>query len=169
MDRLDRKTKLQFNAMILYFFTLFLPIYSGNFFGGTIIVSIANLNAGTFYVILFLVLILGTMFLRFFNLKYYKIAGFVVIGCMAILALLILINPDGLSIQLTWFIQVMIVTFLLLLHFTANTVFKVLNSIRELTNKLVDFIKGLTEFVEELPTENPDTIEQTDNTEFSDY
>ena len=61
MDKFDKITKIKFSIFILYCFSFFVPIYSQTIWGSTFKVSISELNAGTFFVVFFFVLITASI------------------------------------------------------------------------------------------------------------
>ena len=63
MDKLNKITLIKFSILVIYGLTLFTPIYSTEIWGVTLKTSISELGAGTFFIILFLILIVGVILL----------------------------------------------------------------------------------------------------------
>ena len=70
MEKIDKITRIKLSIFVIYLLTFFTPIYSQVLFGIKYKVSISELNAGIFFVIFFLFLIIGTVVSKFILKNY---------------------------------------------------------------------------------------------------
>ena len=89
MTRLDKITRIKFTIFILYYFTFFMPIYSQIVFGTQFKASVAELGAGTFFLIFYFILIIATIVFKLLFQKYFKYSYLVTVGFMILLFLVL--------------------------------------------------------------------------------
>lgn len=158
MDKIKKITVIQFSLFILYILTFFTPIYSTKLWGSTFKASISELGAGTFFVILFLLLIVGTIVSKFAFKKYFNYVFLSTVGFMFLLLLILIFFKDSAStLRLSWYLHIMIIGILILSHFKEDLTLIIFDKIgvfiKNTFNKIVVFLKEKMKKKEETKTE----------------
>ncbi len=145
MDKLSKITRIKFSVLIIYWLSFFIPIYSQVIMGVKYKVSISELNAGTFFVLFFLVLITGTFAVKIMYEKYFNYVYYGMVGSMGVLSLILLFFKTGASqLRLTFFFQICLIIILLAAHFYEEITINVFDNTVALLKK---YLTKLNEYV----------------------
>lgn len=137
-----RINRVKISLFFLFFISFYLPVYSDKVNNTVYKVSISNLNAGTFFVIFFLILMIATVVLYFVKEQYFKWAYLATTSFMGILLFMLLfLKQDGSVLRLGFYLEVVFVGMLVLAYFSEELTFKVLDKLKEWLIALYQFLK----------------------------
>ena len=169
MDKLNKITRIKFSVLIIYWLSFFIPIYSQVIMGVKYKISISELNAGTFFVLFFLVLIISTFVVKLMYEKYFHYVYYGMVGSMGVLTFILLFFKSGASqLRLTFFFQICLIIILLVAHFyeeiTINVFDKTIVLIKKYLTKLNEYmsqkVKEYKEKKSEPTEESQSTLEE---------
>lgn len=156
MAKIDKITRIKYSLFALYILTFFTPIYSKVMWGTKLKVSITELGAGSFFLIFFLVLIVGTITVQFVVERYYKIVYLVTLGFMTLFQVILFIfKEDGSVIRLTWYVHLILIVILFLAHFRGDIVCSAYDKIITLIKQVIKSIK--TKITDRKESKNQDS------------
>ncbi len=146
MERLDKITKFQLKLLVLFYVTYYLPLRSK----GSIVpkvVYISSLNIGLIFHILAIVLIVAFLVAKIREFKQNNIIIIVTFSLLLTLELMYYIGRSTYSMNLSWYIRIGLVAILFLSHFAGEQTLKVVNQIKEYSqkafDKIIDFISTI--------------------------
>jgi hypothetical protein len=141
MKTLDKITKIKYFFLLLYVVNLFLPIYKQRFLGDVARTSIANLNAGLFFVSFFVILSLAVIITKSINEKIHTITYLSSTSLMLIFLFIIVFFKENTSILgIAFYIQIILIIAFVLIYIQPNIVIKI-------SDYIVEFIINCSKFI----------------------
>jgi hypothetical protein len=137
----DKITKIKYVFLLLYVVNLFLPIYKQRFLGDVARTSIANLNAGLFFVSFFVVLSLAVIITKLIDEKIHTITYLSSTSLMLIFLFIIAFFKENTSILgIAFYIQIILIIAFILIYIQPNIVIKI-------SDYIVEFIINCSKFI----------------------
>lgn len=137
-----RINRVKLSLFFLFFVSFYLPVYSQTVNNTVYKVSIRNLNAGTFFLIFFLILMIGNIVIYFVKQEYFKWVYLATISFMGVLLFMLLfLKQDGSVLRLGFYLEVIFVSMLVLAYFSEELTFKILDTLKEWLIKVYNFVK----------------------------
>lgn len=135
--------RIKLGLFVSYLIALFIPVYSITFNNQVFKSSVSKLNAGTFFVILFLVLIIVNIVIYLIKNEYYKYVYYLLmLSMLLLLSMLVFLKEPNYSLRLGFYLQSIIVFFIISIYFFESWTLKFYNKIKQSLIHLFNLIKS---------------------------